>query len=35
MLLAPLGTVVEVIALPAVSSTVPIVKLETFKSEDD
>ena len=35
MLLVPLGTVVEVIALPAVSSTVPIVKLETFKSEDD
>jgi hypothetical protein len=35
MLLAPLGTVVEVIALPAVSSTVPIVKLETVKSEED
>ena len=33
MLLAPLGTVVDVIALPAVSSTVPIVKLETVKSE--
>ena len=35
MLLVPLGTVVEVIALPAVSSTVPIVKLETVRSEDD
>jgi hypothetical protein len=35
MLLVPLGTVVEVIALPAVSSTVPIVKLETVKSEED
>jgi hypothetical protein len=33
MLLAPLGTVVEVIALPAASSTVPRVKLETVKSE--
>ena len=35
MLLEPLGTVVEVIALPAVSSTDPMVKLETVKSEDD
>jgi hypothetical protein len=35
ILLAPLGTVVDIIALPAVSSTVPIVKLETVKSEDD
>ena len=35
MLLVPLGTVVEVIALPALSSTVPIVKLETVRSEDD
>jgi hypothetical protein len=35
MLLVPLGTVVEVIALPAVSSTVPTVKLETVRSEDD
>ena len=34
-LLVPLGTVVEVIAFPAVSSTVPIVKLETVKSEED
>ena len=33
MLLAPLGTVVAVIALPAVSATVPMVKLETVKSE--
>ena len=33
MLLAPLGTVVDVIALPAVSATVPIVKLATVKSE--
>jgi hypothetical protein len=35
ILFAPLGTVVEVIALPAVSLIVPIVKLETVKSEDD
>jgi hypothetical protein len=35
MLLDPLGTVVEVIALPAVSRIVPIVKLETVKSEED
>jgi hypothetical protein len=35
MLFVPLGTVVDVIALPAVSSTVPMVKLETVKSEDD
>jgi hypothetical protein len=35
ILLAPLGTVVEVIVLPAVSRIVPIVKLETVKSEDD
>jgi hypothetical protein len=35
ILLALLGIVVDVIALPAVSSTVPIVKLETVKSEDD
>jgi hypothetical protein len=35
MLLVPLGTVVDVIALPAVSRIVPIVKLETVKSEDD
>lgn len=33
MLLTPLGTVVEVIALPAVSATVPIVKLATVRSE--
>jgi hypothetical protein len=35
MLLVPLGTVVEVIALPAVSSTVPMVNDETVKSEDE
>jgi hypothetical protein len=35
ILLALLGIVVDVIALPAVSATVPIVKLETVKSEDD
>lgn len=35
MLLAPLGTVVDVMALPAVSATVPMVKLETVKSADD
>jgi len=35
MLLEPLGTVVEVIALPAVSRTVPMVNDETVKSEDD
>ena len=34
MLLAPEGTVVDVIALPAVSATVPIVKLETVRSDD-
>jgi hypothetical protein len=33
MLLELLGTVDEVMVLPAVSSTVPIVKLETVKSE--
>jgi hypothetical protein len=35
MLLAPVGTVVEVIALPAVSATVPIVKLDTVRSAED
>ena len=35
MLLEMFGIVVDVIALPAVSATVPIVKLETVKSEDD
>jgi len=34
MLLVPDGTVVEVIALPAVSATVPIVKLDTVRSDD-
>lgn len=34
MLLAPVGRVVEVMALPAVSATVPIVKLETVKSAE-
>jgi hypothetical protein len=34
MLLAPVGTVVDVIALPAVSATVPIVKLDTVRSAD-
>ena len=34
MLFRPDGTVVDVIALPAVSATVPIVKLETVRSED-
>ena len=34
MLLAPDGTVVDVIALPAVSATVPIVKLDTVRSDD-
>jgi hypothetical protein len=33
MLLAPDGTVVEVIALPAVSRTVPMVKLATVRSD--
>jgi hypothetical protein len=33
MLFEPLGTVDEVMVLPAVSSTVPMVKLETVKSE--
>ena len=32
MLLVPVGTAVDVIALPAVSRTVPMVKLETVKS---
>ena len=34
MLFRPDGTVVEVIALPAVSATVPIVKLETVRSPE-
>ena len=34
MLLAPDGTVVDDIALPTVSATVPIVKLETVRSDD-
>ena len=34
MLLAPVGTVVDAIALPAVSATVPIVKLDTVKSDE-
>ena len=34
MLSAPLGTEVEVIASPSASTTVPIVKLETVKSEE-
>jgi hypothetical protein len=34
MLFTPVGTVVEVIVLPAVSATVPIVKLDTVKSAD-
>lgn len=34
-LLAPLGTVVDVIALPAASRTVPIVNDETVKSDDE
>ena len=34
MLLAPDGTVVDDIALPTVSATVPIVKLETVRSND-
>jgi hypothetical protein len=33
-LFAPDGTVVDVIALPAVSATVPIVKLETVRSAE-
>lgn len=33
-LLSPDGTVVDVMALPAVSATVPTVKLETFKSAE-
>ena len=33
ILLAPDGTVVEVIALPAVSRTVPMVKLATVRSD--
>ena len=35
ILLAPVGTVVEVIALPAVSATVPIVNDVTVKSDDE
>jgi hypothetical protein len=35
ILFAPVGTVVEVIALPAVSATVPIVKLDTVRSAED
>jgi hypothetical protein len=34
MLLVPDGTVVDVIALPAESATVPIVKLDTVRSDD-
>jgi hypothetical protein len=34
MLFTPVGTVVDVIALPAVSATVPIVKLETVRSAE-
>jgi hypothetical protein len=34
MLLAPDGTVVDVIALPAVSAIVPIVKLDTVRSDE-
>ena len=34
MLLAPVGTVVDVIALPVVSATVPIVNELTVKSDD-
>jgi hypothetical protein len=34
MLFTPVGTVVDVIALPAVSATVPIVKLDTVKSAE-
>jgi hypothetical protein len=34
MLFAPVGTVVDVIALPAVSATVPIVKLDTVRSDE-
>ena len=33
MLLAPVGTVVDVIALPAVSATVPIEKLDTVNAD--
>ena len=32
MLLVPVGTDVDVIALPAVSRTVPMVKVETVRS---
>jgi hypothetical protein len=35
ILLVPVGTVVDDIALPAVSSTVPMVNEETVKSADD
>ena len=34
MLLEPLGTVVEVIALPAVSRTVPMVNDDTVRSDE-
>ena len=34
MLLAPVGTVVDVIVLPAVSATVPIEKLDTVRSDE-
>jgi hypothetical protein len=34
MLFVPLGTVVDVMAFPTVSSTVPIVKLDTVRSDD-
>jgi len=34
MLLDPLGTVVAVMALPAVSSTVPIVNEDTVRSDE-
>jgi hypothetical protein len=34
MLFVPVGTVVDVIALPAVSATVPIVKLDTVRSAE-
>ena len=34
MLFVPDGTVVDVIALPAVSATVPIVKLDTVRSAE-
>jgi hypothetical protein len=34
MLLEPLGTVVEVIAFPAVSRTVPMVNEDTVRSDE-